>query len=287
MYPWYGGDDGGSQEGPRYYHDLGMIPGLNTLDVFRSAFGLRLEEGNPWFRANPYFLIYSFPPGSRQTQLGDANPGPNDPEVRPAPGGKARIAALRMAELHGNGHAAAYAAAVPEDDLAYTVSEYLRWSVPPKVAPIPLSSLPPTRLFADTGTVFLHSHLAEPQENVRLIFHASPYGGNGHAHADQNSFHVIAYNEHLLLDSGYYTPTGRPPPAGVVRANQGPLHAAWSTAPARPGAAPPATPRSVTLNSIRTGCTSWATPPRPTRRRVSIASTVMSSGCAARRCRRM
>lgn len=210
MYPWYGGDDGGSQEGPRYYHDLGMIPGLNTLDVFRSAFGLRLEEGNPWFRANPYFLIYSFPPGSLQTQLGDANPGPDDPEVRPAPGGKARIAALHMAELYGNGHAAAYAAAVPEDDLAYTVSEYLRWSTLPKVASIPLSSLPPARLFADTGTVFLHSQLAEPRDNVRLIFHASPYGGNGHAHADQNSFHVIAYNEHLLLDSGYYTPTGDP-----------------------------------------------------------------------------
>jgi len=39
---------------------------------------------------------------------------------------------------------------------------------------------------------------------------SSPYGGQGHAHADQNSFHIIAYNEHLLLDSGYYTPTGDP-----------------------------------------------------------------------------
>jgi len=210
MYPWFGGNDGGSQEGPRYYHDLGMIPSLNTLDVFRSAFGLRLEEGNPWFRANPYFLIYSFPPGGRQTQLGDANPGPDDTDVRPAPGGKARIATLRMAELHGNGHAAAYAASVPEDDIGYTVSEYLRWSNRPQVTPVPLATLPPARLFADTGTVFLHSRLAEPEENVRLIFHASPFGGNGHAHADQNSFHIIAYNEHLLLDSGYYTPTGDP-----------------------------------------------------------------------------
>ena len=55
-----------------------------------------------------------------------------------------------------------------------------------------------------------HSRLADPEESVRFIFHASPYGGQGHAHADQNSFHVIAYNEHLLLDSGWYTPTGDP-----------------------------------------------------------------------------
>ncbi len=211
MYPWFGGDDGGSQEGPRYYHAVGAIPSLNTLDIFRSAFGLRLEEGNPWFRNNPYFLVYSFPPGSLQTQLGDSNPGRTGPgDDTAAPAGKARIAALRMAELHGNGHLAAYAAAVPEDDSSYSVSEYLRWSKPPRVAPVPLETLPAARLFADVGTVFTHSALTRPEDNVRLIFHASPYGGHGHSHADQNSFHIIAYNEHLLLDSGYYTPTGDP-----------------------------------------------------------------------------
>ncbi len=262
-----------------------MIPGLNTLDVFRSAFGLRLEEGNPWFRANPYFLIYSFPPGGRRTQLGDANPGPNDPEVRPAPGSKARIAALRMAELHGNGHAAAYAAAVPEDDLASTVSEYLRWSVPPKVAPIPLSSLPPSRLFADTGTVFLPTPRRAAGECAsdlpcQPVRRKRPRPCRPEQFPRHRLQRAPAARFRLLYADG------RPPPAGVVRANQGPSRS-WSTAPARPGAAPPDTPRSVTLNSIRTGCTSWATPLRPTRRRVSIASTAMLSGCAARRCRRM
>src|SRR5690606_15385528 len=109
-----------------------------------------------------------------------------------------------------NGHLAAYAAELPEDGAGYTISELLRWSMPAGVAPIPLGELPPARLFRDVGTVFLHSALDRPDDNVRLIFHSSPHGGHGHSHADQNSFHVIAYNEHLLLDSGYYTPTGDP-----------------------------------------------------------------------------
>jgi hypothetical protein len=211
FYPWYGGDDGGSQEGPRYFHGAAMLASLNTLDVFRAAFGLRLEEHNPWFRNNPWFLLYSYPPGSLQTQLGDSNPGHYDEgDDRRTPGGKARLAALRMAEIYGHGHLVSYAAGLPDNRANYTVSEFLRWARPDLPPARPLAELPDARLFADVGTVFTHSRITEPEENVRFIFHASPYGGQGHAHADQNSFHVIAYNEHLLLDSGYYTPTGDP-----------------------------------------------------------------------------
>lgn len=211
FYPWYGGDDGGSQEGPRYFHGAAMLAALNTLDVFRVAFGLRLEEHNPWFRNNPYFLLYSYPPDSLQTQLGDSNPGHYDEgDDRRTPGGKARLAARRMAELYDNGHLTAYAANLPDNRSNYTLSEFLRWSLPELPPARSLAELPDARLFADVGMVFTHSRLAEPEENVRFIFHASPYGGQGHAHADQNSFHIIAYNEHLLLDSGYYTPTGDP-----------------------------------------------------------------------------
>lgn len=211
LYPWYGGDDGGSQEGPRYFHGAAMLASLNLLDVFRSAFGLRLEEFNPWFRNNPYFLLYSYPPGGLQTQLGDSNPGHYDEgDDRRTPGGKARLAARRMAEIYGNGHMTAYAAGLPDNRSNYTLSEFLRWSRPELPPARPLAELPDARLFADVGTVFTHSQIADPGENVRFIFHASPYGGQGHAHADQNSFHIIAYNEHLLLDSGYYTPTGDP-----------------------------------------------------------------------------
>ena len=211
FYPWFGGNNGGSQEGTRYFHGPEMLATLNTLDLFRSAFGLRLDEGNPWFRANPYFLIYSFPPGGGMAKLGDSNAGQDDEtDDLTEPAGKARLVAARMAELYGNGHAAAYAAALPEEGAGFSVSEILRWDRPPTTKPLSLDTLPAARLFRDIGAVYTHSAMTRPNDNVRLVFQSSPYGGHGHSHADQNSFHVIAYGEDLLLDSGYYTPTGDP-----------------------------------------------------------------------------
>lgn len=211
FYPWYGGNDGGSFEGVKYYYGTEMIPSLKTLDLFRTPFGLALDEGNPWFRANPYYLIYGFPPSGVWARLGDTVIGVTDEEDNaPEPFGRARIAAGRMAELYGHGHAAAYAATLREDNNGYAVGEFIRWSDPATVTPKPLETLPPARLFADIGTVFTHSAYTRPQDNVRFVFHAGPYGAFGHGHADQNSFHVIAYNEDLLVDSGYFTPAGDP-----------------------------------------------------------------------------
>jgi hypothetical protein len=212
FYPWFGGADGGSHEGPRYYHATEMLSSLDTLDFFRAAFGVRLEDGNPWFRGNAAFLMYSFPPGSRMAELADNNLGVVDEgDDRSAPGDRARLAARRMAGLYDDPFAAAYAAAIaPARDIELTLSEELRWRAAPTVAPRPLAELPSARLFRDMGAVFTHSAYTRPEDNVRLVFHSSPYGGFGHGHADQNSFHVIAYDEPLLLDAGYYTPAGDP-----------------------------------------------------------------------------
>ncbi len=212
MYPWFGGRDGGSQEGTKYYYATEMTSSLDTVDLFQAAFGLRLDEGNPWFRANPYFLIYSFPPNSTKSKIGDSTPGQesDEDESLDIPRGKARLAFEYMAERYGNGHAAAYAASLPNDTAGLTLSQFLRWSKPTRVAPVPLRTLPAARLFRDIGTVYTHSDYERPDQNVRLVFHSDPYGSLGHAHADQNSFHLIAYDEDLLLDSGYYTPAGDP-----------------------------------------------------------------------------
>lgn len=213
FFPWYGGNDGGSEEGTKYFYGPELIGSLDVRDVFHTAFSLDLENGNPWFRNNPYYLIYSYPPGSIKAKLGDSTPGSGDDgdeDEGNVPGGKGRLVAERQAMLYGNGFAAAYAAQLPEDDRGYSVSEYLRWS---PVATLParsLAELPAARCFSDIGTVFTHSNYGRREDNVRLIFHSSPYGAFGHAHADQNSFHVIAYDEELLLDSGYYTPVGDP-----------------------------------------------------------------------------
>ena len=205
FYPWFGGNDGGSQEGTRYFHGQESIASLETVEVLRHAFGLKLDEGNPWFRASPYFLIYSFPPGGAMARLGDSNGTQiRDHDDLQAPDGKSRMVALGMAALYGNRHAAAYAALAPEEGYGFGVAEMLRWSGGTAVEPLSLATLPAARLFRDIGAVYTHSALTQPEENVRLVFHSSPYGGHGHSHADQNSFHIIAYGEDLLIDSGYY-----------------------------------------------------------------------------------
>lgn len=206
FYPWFGGNDGGSQEGVRYFHGQEMMASFDTVEVFDRAFGLRLDEGNPWFRASPYFLIYGFPPGGAMARLGDNNGTQvRDYDDLQVPNGKSRLAALRMAELYRHGPAAAYAALLPPDDDAdWSVADLLRFGSGTAVRPEPLDTLPAARCFHDIGAVKMHSALTRPGENVRLVFHSSPYGAHGHAHADQNSFHVIAYGEDLLLDSGYY-----------------------------------------------------------------------------------
>ena len=214
FFPWYGvKTTGARRKAPNISTVRSYLGSLNVRDVLHTSFGLDLERGNPWFRNNPYYLIYSYPPESTKAKLGDSIPGSGDEgdeDEGNTPAGKGRLVALRQAVLYNDGFAAAYAAQLPEDDKGYSVSEYLRWSPAAKPAAESLEKLPAARLFADIGAVFTHSNYTRREDNVRLVFHSSPYGAFGHAHADQNSFHVIAYDEELLLDSGYYTPVGDP-----------------------------------------------------------------------------
>lgn len=203
FYPWYGGLDGGSAEGMNYYTCCNMLSSLETRDLFEAAFNLDFAAGNPWYRANPYYLIYAVPPGGIRSPFGDVNPS----SLTALPLPEHRLAALRMASLYNNGHAADYARRIGGDGAGNPLLRF-RWAPLGTVKPAPIEALPPARAFRDIGMVFVHSNLARAEENVRLEFRSSPYGPTGHGHSDQNSFHIIAYNEPLLLDTGYYTASG-------------------------------------------------------------------------------
>ncbi|MCP5116469.1 MAG: DUF4962 domain-containing protein, partial [bacterium] len=197
LYPWFGGVDGGSQECANYYRGTNMVSSQRTRDVFLTAFGLDLAKGNPWYRGNPYFLLYAYPPGSRISPIGDLNPSRwADP-----PGDRERMVARRMADVLGNGYAADYADRIGGGALALN-TDLFRWWPLGRTKSLSLESLPDARLFRDIGTLFLHSAYTRPEDNVRFEFRSSPYGGVGHGHSDQNSFHIIAYDEPLLIDSG-------------------------------------------------------------------------------------
>ncbi len=212
LYPWYGGLDGGSAEGVNYYTCCDMLSSLEARDLFDAAFGLDFARDNPWYRNNPYYLIYAIPPGGIRSRFGDVNPD----SLMSLPMPTHRLAALRMASLFNNGFAADYARRLPEGNGGERLASF-RWEPFAAVRPAPLESLPPARAFRDIGMVFMHSNLARAEENVRLEFRSSPYGSTGHSHSDQNSFHIIAFNEPLLLDTGYYTSAGDRHHAGWAR----------------------------------------------------------------------
>jgi hypothetical protein len=209
-YPWFGGSDGGSQEGVHYYAAMELISSLNTRDLFYSAFGVDFAKEIPWYRANPYYLMYAYPPGSVSSKIGDNSKDLFLTATKgfTPPGANEKLAALRMYGLYGNGHAADYAARIPA-----TVpgsGEWFRWALTEPLQRTPIESLSPARVFRDIGVVFMHSAFGRPEDNVRMEFRSSPFGGSGHGHADQNTFHIIAYNEPLVIESGYYTPGGDP-----------------------------------------------------------------------------
>ena len=206
LYPWWGGAEGGSAECVSYYLGTNMLTSLSSATFWKAAVGVDLAQGNPWYRANAWLPVYGHPLSGPMSQFGDHGAGYNRPSWKTA------FAALRMADLHGNGHAAAYADAASGRLGAAAIARAFRgsngilatlWMPFREAKREPLADLPPGRAFRDVGLVFLHSGLGDPTGNVMLEFRSSPYGSFNHAHADQNSFNIHAFGLPLIVDSGH------------------------------------------------------------------------------------
>lgn len=227
FYPWWGGVDGGAAENAYYLEDMALIYSQLNAMMIEEACGIDILQ-NPWFEANPYYLIYAHPPGSWRSQFGDYRE-----QVRP--GRELLVPMLRYAGRFHNPYAAAYAAALGRSPAAGRNGDegvmpaqgdaeaesmwpaadgasrllYLLGDIEINLdhRPLPKSSpaeLPKAKAFYDCGQVFMHSRLGDPQNNIMFEFKSSPYGSFGHNHADQNCFNLIAFDEVLALDTGYY-----------------------------------------------------------------------------------
>jgi hypothetical protein len=202
LYPWYGEGDGGSAEGASYYEGTNMLQSLRAVGLFEAATGVDISR-NPWYQKNPYFLIYSHPPGFARSQFADHGGS------TPQPSGQHKLGALLQAARTGNPYAVSYARAI-ESGFPGGPANHLRllWYPLELPEPKPLGELPKGRAFRDVGVAYLHSAIDRPDDNIMFEFRSSPYGSYNHAHADQNSFNITAYGEPLILDTGYYTAYG-------------------------------------------------------------------------------
>lgn len=205
LYPWFGGSDGGSAEGTHYGVETNAITALIPRALWRNFCGLDLA-GNPWLRNSVWFAIYSRPNDVKSSWIGDNGADP---------AGELGVAVPLLAGLHStlfpNPDAAAYAARYLNLETAdmQRLSRGLMLRLLPLAwgpfpVPQPVRPLPMARVFRDIGVAIAHTDTADADRNITLEFRSSPYGAFAHAHADQNSFNLMACGEKLVVDSGCY-----------------------------------------------------------------------------------
>lgn len=196
VYPAWGKDDGGWNEGPGYWGAY-MTFAMHFVVALREATGIDLAQ-RPFFRNTPYYRFYITPPHSRMAPFGDGT------QWAPAPAGTlmywfsslTQDPALRWyAEASNSG---------PDDSiLGFVLKDDDLEAKPP-------TELPLARYFPGVGLVSLHTSLASGADDVHFAFRSSPYGAVSHGHNDQNCFALEAYGDALAILSGYYDVYGSP-----------------------------------------------------------------------------
>lgn len=196
VYPAWGSDDGGWNEGPNYW-DAYMSFGLNFVLALREATGIDLAR-RPFFTNTPYYRLYLTPPHTQMAPFGDGQ------QFEPsAPGSLMyhfstinRDPVIRWyADKSGAGPASGALGVLLRDDT---------------IKAQPPTHLPPARLFEGVGLAVLRTDLVNGDDDVGFIMKSSPYGAVSHGHNDQNCFVLEAYGEALAIASGYYNRYGSP-----------------------------------------------------------------------------
>ena len=190
VYPAWGKEDGGWNEGPGYWGAY-MSFGLHYVTALREATGIDLSQ-RPFFNNTPYYRLYLTPPFSKMSPFGDgtqfkpSRPGAlmywfstlnQDPRIRWYPDS--------LGQTGGN----SILGVVLKDD---------------KLESLPPFDLPLARHFEAVGLTTLHTDLTDGDENVYFAMRASPYGAVSHGHNDQNCFVLEAFGEPLAIASGHY-----------------------------------------------------------------------------------
>jgi len=194
VYPAWGKDDGGWNEGPGYWSAY-MSFALHFVLALREATGINLAE-RPFFKNTPYYALYLTPPHGQMSPFGDGTqwkPSPatslmywfstltQDPFIRWYPD-----------SLNGGPGTSMLGVLLKDDTLTGR-------------AP---ADLPLARHFEGVGLVSMHTDLVDGDNDVHLAMRSSPYGAVSHGHNDQNCFVLEAYGEALAIASGYYPQYG-------------------------------------------------------------------------------
>jgi len=201
--PVMGRLDGGWLEGASYFR-LNMETLLDIPMIIKTYTGFDFIQKHPWYQNNPWWMIYSFPPGSSSDGFGD------DTERIYEPGQEYLAYSDALSKLTGSEPAAWYASRTAlKTGLKVSDCEMLRWFRMKYLrnAELPVPDNPaewlPGKAFFDIGVTAMHSDLSTAEKNIMVSFRSSPFGSYGHMLADQNTFNILADGKRLFYHSGY------------------------------------------------------------------------------------
>ncbi len=195
VYPAWGREDGGWNEGPSYWSAY-MDFALHFVVALREATGIDLSE-KPFFHNTPYYSFYQCPPGSTISPFGDGNQTSRctQPALMYYFSSLLKDPCLRWyAETYNYR---------PGGILGVALTD-------PSIKSQPPDSLPTARCFPYVGLVLSHTDLVDHENDIALSFRSSPYGAVSHGHNDQNCFTLEAFGEPLAIPTGHYNYYGSP-----------------------------------------------------------------------------
>ncbi len=203
-FPVLGTTDGGWHEGNAYFV-VNFRSNIYLSQLFGDFSGIDYFK-LPWMQNTPMYMLYSHPPTSGSTAIGDM--WENIPKINKGEAGYLEALSYRIDNQYLNWYVAEIKKAFPQyftgtDD--FLLFRLLNNNPNRKLTSTSPENLPKTRKFADIGLVAMHQDLAHADKTLSSYLTSNPFGSSGHGHASQNSFTINYKGTVLFGGSGYYS----------------------------------------------------------------------------------
>jgi hypothetical protein len=198
-HPVLGGTEGGWANGLAYL-------GVNESTHIDMAYALQSIAkvdvfSLPWYQNLPAYLLYSCAPGMEMDGWGDMH------ERRQGAKGlhprHALVLALEKDLPLAKYYYSRYIQRHPDFDVPWL--QLISGNIFDRKKEYDPGPLPQARRFEEIGQTAMHTDVEQPEESTTVFFRSSPYGGNGHMHANQNCFNIGHKGKRVFYSTGYYT----------------------------------------------------------------------------------
>ena len=218
--PKMGEEDGAWFNGTSYF-GMNMLSLVDVSSIFEDLSGVSFM-GSPWFKNNPNWLIYSFPPGSVSDGFCNDGEKYSQPPINYAgyADAMARLFHLPYAEWYAQSLAGSLGKEIADDPEFrwFRIRSGMKMKLP--VLPKEFN-LPQAACFPDIGVAYMHTTLQKTETDLMLSLRSSPYGPMAHAHADQNTFNIALGGKRLFYNTGYRPAMGDPHFLGFYKDTRG------------------------------------------------------------------